>query len=196
MLVDAEVLQSAPASEPVTLQEAKDHCRVEVSTDDTFITNLIVTARGMVEAFTRRALITQTWDFWLDFFPCDDRIKLPRPPLSSVSFVKYYDTDAVLQTMSSSDYQVDDKKIRGAVVLKYNAQWPTTEYGRINAVNVRAICGYGNAAAVPQQLKQAILVTVDDLYNNRGSILIGTISAKLPIGAQILAMPYRVGALA
>lgn len=65
------VLVSGPASEPVTLAEAKLHLRVEtgMTDDDTLISALIVAARQVAETITRRALITQTWRLVLDQFP-------------------------------------------------------------------------------------------------------------------------------
>jgi uncharacterized phiE125 gp8 family phage protein len=65
------VLVTPPASEPVSLAEAKLHLRVEtgMTDDDTLISALIVAARQVVETITRRALITQVWKLVLDQFP-------------------------------------------------------------------------------------------------------------------------------
>ncbi len=62
-------LRSAPASEPVTLVEAKLHLRVDFADDDTLITMLIGAAREQAEALCNRALVTQSWDLYLDAFP-------------------------------------------------------------------------------------------------------------------------------
>nr|MBP6771228.1 head-tail connector protein [Reyranella sp.] len=48
---------TAPAIEPITLTEAKLHCKVDLSTDDDLITALIVAAREEIERRTWRALI-------------------------------------------------------------------------------------------------------------------------------------------
>jgi len=58
-----------PAEEPVTLTEAKNHLRVDLSDDDSLISALIVAAREHAEAITRRAFITQTLKLSLDAFP-------------------------------------------------------------------------------------------------------------------------------
>lgn len=58
-----------PAIEPVTLDEAKAHLRVDINAEDSLITRLISDAREWVERFLRRSLITQTWALYLDAFP-------------------------------------------------------------------------------------------------------------------------------
>ncbi len=55
------------------------------SAEDTMIDNLIVTARRYCENITRRAFITQTWDYWLDRFPSKDYLEIPLPPLQEPS---------------------------------------------------------------------------------------------------------------
>lgn len=89
------VLQTAPTTEPVTTAEAKTHLRVTTSDDDTYIGTLITVARRHVETITGRALINQTWDYFLDNFPPGDKIVIPLPRLSSVTTVKYTDKDNV-----------------------------------------------------------------------------------------------------
>src|ERR1051325_11329554 len=103
----ALTLSTAPTVEPVSLDEAKGQVRVELDfhSDDALILGLIAAARRLAEVFCGRAFLTQTWDLTLDAFPSGwgprwpatlggrDAIRLPRPPLQSVSYVKYVDTD-------------------------------------------------------------------------------------------------------
>ena len=62
-------LVTAPASEPVSLAEAKAHLRIEAADDDSLIGALITAARQSAEAHMRRALMSQTWRLSLDRFP-------------------------------------------------------------------------------------------------------------------------------
>jgi Phage gp6-like head-tail connector protein len=62
-------LVTAPVSEPVSLDEAKLHCRIEQTADDDYVTSLIEGAREFVERVTRRALITQSWRLIFDAWP-------------------------------------------------------------------------------------------------------------------------------
>lgn len=62
-------LIAAPAEEPVTLAEAKAHCRVDFTDDDALIQMLISSAREAAETITRRALVQQQWKIVADRFP-------------------------------------------------------------------------------------------------------------------------------
>lgn len=59
----------APASEPLTLQEAKLYLRVETPEEDDLLLGLISAARFDAENRTNRALVTQKWELVLDGFP-------------------------------------------------------------------------------------------------------------------------------
>ena len=60
---------SPPATEPVSLAEAKAHLRVTHNDDDAYITTLIKTARQGIEAQTGLGLISQGWSVFLDDWP-------------------------------------------------------------------------------------------------------------------------------
>ena len=63
------VIATAPAAEPISTADAKLHLRVDITDDNDLIDALVKVAREHVEIITRRALITQTWDYYLDDFP-------------------------------------------------------------------------------------------------------------------------------
>jgi uncharacterized phiE125 gp8 family phage protein len=169
----------APTTEPVSLQEAKDQVRQSLTTDDTLITGLIVAARIAAEQELRRALLPQTWELTLDHFP--NAIRLDNAPLISVDSVKYLDDTGTLQTLSPASYIVDDKSEPAWLQPAYTYDWPTT-YPEINAVRVRFQCGYASAAAVPQAIKQWILLMVGHYYENR--------EAGAEFRGQFVAIPF------
>jgi len=81
---------TSPTSEPLTLEEAKLHLKVETDADDSLITSLITAARETAEIFTGRALASQVLEYILDGFPSEsETICLPRPPLEEVESIKY-----------------------------------------------------------------------------------------------------------
>src|SRR5258706_6207580 len=64
----ATKLITPPAVEPFTLAEAKLHCRIDIDDDNANVDKWIKAARTKVEKDTGRALLTQTWDLFLDAF--------------------------------------------------------------------------------------------------------------------------------
>lgn len=167
---------TAPATEPVTLAEAKMHCRVDGTDEDALISALIIMAREQAEFKTGRSLITQTWELVLDAFP--SRFTLRNAPIQSITSVKYLDSTGVEQTLSSGDYLLDKDSEPGHVSLAYGKNWPVV-YPVSNAVRVRFVAGYGNASNVPQSIKSWMLLTIGSLYAQRETIIPGTV-ANLP----------------
>jgi uncharacterized phiE125 gp8 family phage protein len=167
-------LITAPAVEPVTLAEAKAHLYVTHSDDDALIGSLIAAAREDVEHWLQRALVEQTWELALAAFPYSPPvIKLPMAPLSSITSIKYLDSDGVEQTLAATDYTADTSAEPGAVVPAYGLAWPATRAER-NAVRVRYVAGYGaDATIVPASIKAFIKMRVGALYENRESFVAG-----------------------
>jgi len=188
------LLVTAPTLEPVTLAQARAHCRVTHTGDDDLLTELIVVAREAVESFVGRALVHRTYDLKSDGFPCE--WTLPMAPAASVTSITYVDTDGTTQTLAADQYATilaggTPGCDAGRIVPAYGVVWPVTR-GTPEDVTVRFVAGYGAAAsAVPSVFKHAIKVMVEDLYEERGSYVTGTIVAALPTAVERLLMPYR-----
>lgn len=184
-------LINAPASEPITLAEAKANLRVTSSAEDTLITSLITTAREQCEGvLEERALITQTRQLTLDDF--EDEIKIPILPITGVTSIKYDDVDGIEQTIPSNNYVLKNNsdKLFARVVKAKGYTWPSVNNG-IENVRIIFTCGYGDAAAVPQALKRWMLLQIGYWYNNREAVNIGNIVTRLD-GVDNLLNPYRV----
>jgi len=188
-------LVTAPAAEPITTAVAKSHLRVDVSDDDTLIDQLVASARIAAETFTRRSLITQTWDLKVDRFPPFE-ILIPKAPLASVTSLKYTDSAGTQQTWDASNYTVDapvgPQADVGRIVKAFGVSWPSTR-AEINAVEVRFVAGYGTTGAtdVPAGILQGMLMMIGHMYENRQNVVIGTIAQEVPQMNQSLWMPYR-----
>jgi uncharacterized phiE125 gp8 family phage protein len=181
-----------PTAEPILLAEAKDHCRVTHAVDDNYLTDLIAVARHHVEQVTARALVNRTLRLDLDDFPACEEIELDQPPAVSVTHLKYYDSDNVLQTFSSGSYALDASNIVPRIVLATTASWPTA-YERPNAVQITYVAGYGaHGGLVPPPLRHAMKLLIGHWYENREPVVTGTIATDIPMTVTRLLQPYRV----
>lgn len=183
-----------PASEPVTLDEAKLHLREDGTAQDAYINSLITAAREYVENDILRALITQQWQRKVDWFPRDvlEPILLPRPPLQSVESVTFIDDAGNPQTLDPATYIVDTDSLPGRVWRHPDVQWPETDLGRPNAVTVNYTAGYGGIASdVPEPLVHAIKLLVAQLFENRQPEITGKTVSALGKSYDWLVAPYK-----
>jgi len=183
-----ESLVTAPSGEPVTATELRTHLRITTNDEDVYLRELITLARTHLEQITWRAFLTQTWDYWWNDFNVEP-LKIPRPPLSSVTHVKYYDSDEVLQTLSTDTWENAERDGYGIVRRKYDQDWPMLR-GYYDDVNLRAVCGYGDADDVPPNLKHAIKLLAGHWFENREDTADVQIY-PIPLGVRCLIAPYQ-----
>lgn len=162
----------APTTEPVSSAEAKLHSRVDHSTDDDIFTRLIEVARRQCEQISGWAFITRTYTVQLDQWPFYPQIKLPYPPLQSVSSIEYVTDDGTNNTFDSANYIVDTHSTPGRIVLKLNESWPSETLQVGGAITITYVAGFGAANDVPDQYKQAMLLLIGHLYENRESVVV------------------------
>src|SRR6185312_8936387 len=132
------LLLTAPAVEPLTLDEAKSYLRIDTADEDATVTALIAAARLHVEALTRRALVTQTWRLTLDAWPEDGRIPVRPAPLRSLAAARVYDLDNVTHALDTQSF-VPDLAASALNVVP----WALAEPQRAAAgIELDVVCGY------------------------------------------------------
>ena len=185
-------LVSAPGLEPVSLAEAKLHLRVDIDEDDTYISSLVSMARDSIERELGLSMINQTWDLRLGGFgnpPSDSpvaRIRIPNPPLVSVTSITYIDVAGSGQVLSSGSYRVLDGT-PGEIFPAYGQTWPAARWEPENVV-VRYVSGFGAAATdVPPALRHAIKLLVGTGYENRETVITGLMVMEIPSVKRLLA---------
>ncbi len=167
------------ASEPITLEEAKAHLRVDLDDDDDLILRAIASARGSVESAVRRALMPQTLETAWSCFPGCGPILLPRAPVRSVVSITYADPSGGDVVLDPSSYRVVLGGTGPAeIVPAVGSAWPSTA-PYPDAVRVRYEAGYADAATVPAIARSVLLLRVGTLYEQRESLLTGTIATEL-----------------
>lgn len=147
----------APTTEPISLDMAKRHLRIDGDDQNTEINAWIRTARQQVEKDTELALLTQTVDVSLDDFPigCVSAIVLHIAPIQSITYVKYYDAAGTLQTLASSNYVLDAASLPPRIGLAVGGSWPTS-LRTFQPGSIRVVAGYTAAALVPDPLLHAM----------------------------------------
>ncbi len=169
---------SGPA-EPVTIQEAKDHLRVDGEDENPLIETIIKAARAWVENICGRQLLQATWVYRLDAFPSSGTILLPISPVSSITTVNYTDIAGAGQTAAGTVYDTDLNSSVPRIFLKDGQSWPSTQ-AITNAVVVTLVAGYGDGRAdVPDCARTAILMVVGTLYRNRETMITGATVSEL-----------------
>jgi len=185
------VLTAGPAVEPVSLDEAKAHMRVDGTAEDTLIGSLIVTSRLHVEAGLALALITQSWSWFIDAWPPGPTLKLPLRPVQSIGAVRLYDEAGVATTVAPESYFLDGASAPARLVRQGALVWPKP--GRFaNGIEIAFTAGYGDAAAdVPEPIRHAILLLVAHWHEHRSPLEVGPIAHPPPDMVEHLLAPYR-----
>lgn len=188
----ATMLITGPAAEPVSLDEARAHLRVETDEEDALIARLIAAARGEVEAATRRRLIAQTWRMFLDAWPRGGRVEIPLVPLREVLSVTVYDAAGDGEAMPASAYIVDVSAEPARMLVRR----PVPPGQSLNGIEIDVVAGYGEEGdAVPAPLRQAVLMLVGHWFARREAVLAEPGLATAPLGVERVLAPFRALAL-
>jgi uncharacterized phiE125 gp8 family phage protein len=183
----------APTEEPVTLAEAKAHCRIDHIDDDTLIAGLITAATSHLDyenGILGQALVTQTWSYSLPGPDALERVHLPVTPVVALTSMSYYDTDNASQSITTANYHILKGKWTARIIPNDGTSWPTM-FARADALTVIFTAGFGAATAVPQSVKQAMLLLIAHWYENRESSIVGTSIDTVPMAFDALIAPIR-----
>jgi uncharacterized phiE125 gp8 family phage protein len=178
-----------PPAALLSLEEAALHLRVDASEEANLITGLIAAAVGWMDGWRGvlgRCIMPQTWAIRTCAL---QSLRLPFPDVRS-AVVSYLDPAGDPQTVDAADYRV--RTINGAGHLTFASDYsaPDLLADRDDAVTISAEYGF---AEPPQPLKVAALMLVGHWYQHREAVVVGTITAEVPMAVNALIAPYRVG---
>jgi uncharacterized phiE125 gp8 family phage protein len=160
--------------------------------DASYLTTLITVARKHVEnnVLGGVALINQTWEYYLEQFPNTSYIELPRPPLysstsvTSITYTKSGDTAAYSNTFSSTNYSANIVRWPCRIQLYDGMEWPSESLETNEPIKATFVSGYGTArSSVPDEIKQCILMYVDEYYQHRG------VNEVFESGSKVISCP-------
>lgn len=194
------VIVTSATGEPIVIGDAKSHLRIDSTTEDTLLYDLIVSARYQVEHLTGRKLMPQTWKAYFDEWPSGnkyDHFDIPYPPLRSIpsTGLVYTSSTSGSTTLSSTAWASDIVSEPGRLVLDYNDDWPTETLHNNNPISIEFQCGYLTASKIPEPLILAIKLIVGHAYENRESVTVtagGVTMQETPQAIKWLLAPYRI----
>lgn len=156
LLQRIETSTAPTADTVVAFESAVRWLRAQGIRDDLTILEALHGAVEDAEGFCNRTFrqsVTHTIYFrgWEQYIP------IPFPPLQSITSVKYYDISNTLQTMSSSDYQVQTPtRGKGGVYWETDFNFPNLNTDRADPVEIIAVTGWGSESQIPPMAKTAI----------------------------------------
>lgn len=208
-LLGSSLVVSQPTQEPVSLQEAKNHLRIDGNYDDTLISLCIGAARQYFENSCQIHIAHKTVQLVLDNFPVTvpnltvtSNINYPfqtkyypfdgtiyiQGPVQSVESVSYTDTNLADQNLGS--YRADLISSPARITTVGGAAWPTT--AKItNSVRVNYTAGF-TAVTMPKLLKSGILFFMAHLYENREAVTTGSLT-ETPLAVESIIQQYSSG---
>jgi uncharacterized phiE125 gp8 family phage protein len=158
-----------PASDPVSLEEAKAQLRISASdtSNDVVIQGLIPTATRLVQALVQRVFVSQTMEWVLPGWRSE--LCIPIAPVSKdgIKSINYVDWATQTQmTLDPSLYVVQtvgDGIIK--VFPKFATIWPIVFSFSPEPVVINFVAGYKDQADLPPNVKTAILLQIRHLYS-------------------------------
>lgn len=168
-------VSTAPAVEPVSVDELKLFARIDGDDEDSLLADFIKGVREKSELYLWRAFIEQSITLKMDFWP-SDKIELPQPPLISITSVSTLDEDDVATTYSSDNYYAITESTPGLLVIKNDVDWPTNDDRIHGGYQVIYKAGYGTGSDdVPQTIRLGIMMWATYVYETR---LMGSVPPK------------------
>jgi uncharacterized phiE125 gp8 family phage protein len=167
------VVVVTPPVHDLDLDLVKAHLRVDHDDDDALIGAYVDAAVSAIDG-PRGWLNRAVWP-------------LPHGPVIAVDEIEYVASDGTATAWADDDWMVtaDDR-----IVLKHGAVWPSLR-GDADGVSVTYQAGF---ADVPKAIQSALLLMVGDLWMNRETAVVGTVSAEIKMSATVseLLAPYRI----
>ena len=115
-----------------------------------------------------------------------------KSPVIEITHISYYSSSDVATILDPDQYILDDVSKPARIGVSVTGTLPSLS-DRINAVVVKYNVGYGTSSAdVPDGIKQAVLLTLGNWYENRQSVISGRTATELPLSSQYLLDQYKI----
>lgn len=172
------ILFSNPsATQPISLDEAKKHLRVTHVAEDDLIEALIETARAWADEKLGFPVMETTVTEYMDGWPSCCTLELAHRPNAATDPAVTVKIEHIVASatdyseLAQAKFTTDEKSDPARVVLKKAETWPALEPVP-NCVKVTYKTGAATADSVPRNVRQAMLLQIGFLYENREDISI------------------------
>lgn len=164
------------------LARVKDHLRVSDGNEDGLISAYINAAVDFIASYTWIYLQSTSYTAYLDDWESETIIKMH--PVTAISSIKYYDANGTLQTMSAgTDYYVS---LNGAYARINFENTYTLRDQPYDNIEIAFTCGYASHFEIPDDLVDALLMLVSDMFENRQSFSQGVREVDVPMGIKAI----------
>jgi uncharacterized phiE125 gp8 family phage protein len=116
----------------------------------------------------------------------------------SLTGITYLDAGGNSQTLGAAIYDADLYSTPPRIIAAFGQTWPTTEYGKLNAVTVEYVAGYDTGSPdndygenVPQAIKSAMKLLIGLWYENREAAG-ATPLHEVPLAVKHLLGPFEI----
>lgn len=177
------VVTVRPTAEVISLDDAKAHLNVEHEDDDDLIRDMLAAALGHVESVTGQRLAAQSLTCSCDSW--SDMAALPLAPISEVAALRYFDVNGIERTVETEIYEARLYGLMAEIVIVGRHVWPAVQAGRL--ITLDAKVGYEPGDA-PFEIVAAAKLILGDLYANRESGQVGSVSSEIRVAATVDAL--------
>ena len=181
-----------PAALAVSLNEVKDHLRIERDdTDfDEDLTSLIYAATAYVESETHQTVMETTYEATFECFP-EGPMKIPGWPMNSIGSVTYLDELGNEEVVD--EFQSDLTQSPVLIAPLAETMWPKTQEGALRPIKVVFSAGYGTTdLETPPMLKAMIKLLIAHWFKNREAISNKGVVTTYPLAFEALRDQVRV----
>lgn len=173
MITDRYDITTPPASDPISVSEAKDWARIRVAADDTLVASLITSVTLFGEKFTNRVFITRTIEGFfsgleVSKFETVPFVTIRRSPLIAISVVEVFSGGSYV---TFTDYQLKEMYGFSRILFENGIFDASPDLNVPYPLKITFTAGYGVAASVPEDIKTALKAHLAFMYENRGDAI-------------------------
>jgi uncharacterized phiE125 gp8 family phage protein len=176
-------LVSSPATEPITLDDARTHLNLTTGDFDGFLAGLVTAARELVEKEINGSVITTGFNYYPDCFGFP--VAISKGNILAVSAVSYRTQDGQWHDLDNTLW--DFTSYSREVFLKPNATYTTGSLYPRHPMRISFTAGFGaTRQQVPAAIKHAVKIILSHLFEHREDGM-----SEMPFPARMILSHYQ-----